>query len=76
MKIIVLIGVWLSCCITAHAQSNINADCINAIPLCSNPSFTFNSTSGVGNVADIPANSNISNPSTNPASNNSGCLHS
>lgn len=76
MKVIVLIGVWLSCCITAHAQSNINADCINAIPLCSNPSFTFNSTSGVGNVADIPANSNISNPSTNPASNNSGCLHS
>ena len=73
-------GLILACvlsflnCLSIKAQSNINADCINAIPLCSNPSFTFNSTSGVGNVSDIPANSNVSNPSTNPASNNSGCL--
>lgn len=57
-----------------YAQSNINADCINAIPLCSTPDFTFNATSGVGSVTDIPTGNNISNPSTNPASLNSGCL--
>lgn len=74
MKLLAIIIIMASFYIKAYAQSNINADCINAIPLCSNPSFTFNSTSGVGNVSDIPANSNISNPSTNPASNNSGCL--
>src|ERR1041385_2869873 len=53
---------------------NINADCISAIPLCSTPNFPFNSTSGVGTVTDIPAGSNISNPTSNPASTNSGCL--
>jgi gliding motility-associated-like protein len=57
-----------------RSQSNINADCINAIPLCSTPNFTFNATSGVGTVTDIPSPSNISNPTTNPASGNSGCL--
>ena len=56
------------------SAQNINADCISAIPLCSTPNFTFNPTSGVGTVTDIPVGSNISNPSTNPASNNSGCL--
>jgi gliding motility-associated-like protein len=57
----------------AGAQ-NINADCAQAIPLCSTPNFTFNSTSGVGNVNDIPSSANVSNPSTNPGSTNSGCL--
>jgi gliding motility-associated-like protein len=57
-----------------QAQSNINADCISAIPLCSTPNFTFNATSGVGNVADIPSGNNVSNPSTNPGSSNAGCL--
>src|ERR1043165_8329430 len=57
-----------------RSQSNINADCISAIPLCTTPNFTFNSTSGVGTVTDIPTGSNISNPTTNPGSTNSGCL--
>ncbi|MCC6371277.1 MAG: gliding motility-associated C-terminal domain-containing protein [Bacteroidia bacterium] len=61
-------------CNLISAQTNINADCISAIPLCSTPNFTFNATSGVGNVPDIPNPSNISNPSTNPASTNAGCL--
>src|SRR3954464_10070416 len=57
---------------------NINADCISAIPLCSTPDFTFNSTSGVGTYTDFTNTSahSISNPSTNPASSNGGCLHS
>ena len=51
-----------------------NADCINAIPLCTTPNFTFFAGAGNGNVDDIPNGSNVSNPSTNPASQNSGCL--
>ncbi|MBL7921603.1 MAG: hypothetical protein JNJ40_14910, partial [Bacteroidia bacterium] len=57
-----------------YSQTNVNADCINAIPLCSNPSFTFFPTTSFGNVNDIPYGNNISNPTTNPASTNSGCL--
>jgi gliding motility-associated-like protein len=55
-------------------KAQVNADCINSIPLCSNPNFTFFATSGFGSVNDIPSGNNISNPSTNPASSNSGCL--
>ncbi len=53
-----------------------NDNCINAIPLCSNPSFTFFSNSGPGSIIDfsVPAQSNISNPSPNPNPPNSGCL--
>ena len=56
--------------------SQVNDNCINAIPLCSNPSFTFFSNSGPGTVVDfsVPAQSNISNPSPNPNPPNSGCL--
>ncbi len=58
------------------SQTNINADCIDAIPLCSTPSFTFNSTSGVGTYTDLTSTSahNVSNPSSNPTGTNSGCL--
>ncbi len=51
-----------------------NDDCIDAIPLCTNPSFTFNANSGPGNVIDFTTASNISNPQTNPNPPNSGCL--
>jgi len=57
-----------------HSQTNVNADCINFIPLCNTPSFTFFATSGPGNIIDFNTNSNISNPSTNPNPPNSGCL--
>lgn len=56
------------------AQNVVNADCINAIPLCTTPNFTFYQGSGFGNVSDLQSPSNISNPTTNPASSNSGCL--
>jgi len=58
--------------------SQLNDNCINAIPLCSNPSFTFFSNSGPGTVVDfsVPAQSNISNPTPNPNPPNSGCLFS
>lgn len=55
-------------------KAQTNADCVNAIPLCSTPNFTFFATSGNGLVNDIPAGSNISNPSTNPNPPNAGCL--
>lgn len=58
------------------AQTNVNADCINAIPLCSTPSFTFFATSGVGAVVDFSTTSNISNPTNDPFPPNAGCLKS
>ncbi|MBK6521149.1 MAG: gliding motility-associated C-terminal domain-containing protein [Sphingobacteriaceae bacterium] len=51
-----------------------NDDCVDAIPLCTNPNFTFNANSGPGNVVDFTTASNISNPQTNPNPPNMGCL--
>lgn len=73
-KIFAILLILLSAGTGFFAQTNINADCINAIPLCSTPNFTFNATSGVGSVTDIPTGNTISNPNINPASPNSGCL--
>ena len=73
MKLIYSFFLFVIGCSFLQAQ-NINADCASAIQLCSTPNFTFNPTSGVGTVTDIPVGSNISNPSTNPGSSNSGCL--
>ncbi|MBA3682590.1 MAG: hypothetical protein H0W73_15735, partial [Bacteroidetes bacterium] len=70
-KIIFLLAIIF---IGLKINAQTNADCINAIPLCTTPNFTFYPTSGNGAVNDIPTNSNISNPTTNPASTNSGCL--
>ncbi|MDO9000040.1 MAG: gliding motility-associated C-terminal domain-containing protein [Bacteroidota bacterium] len=72
-KIILSIFLFIGI-IKGYSQANINADCAQSIPLCTTPNFTFNATSGVGAVQDIPNPSNISNPSTNPASANAGCL--
>jgi gliding motility-associated-like protein len=74
MKRLLYICVMVASAGLLHAQSGINADCDNSIRLCSTPSFTFNGGSGAGNVNDIPSNANISNPTTNPASTNAGCL--
>nr|MBA2611771.1 hypothetical protein [Bacteroidota bacterium] len=72
MKKIILLFVIIF--INQKINSQTNADCINAIPLCTTPNFTFFPTSGNGAVNDIPTTANISNPTTNPASTNSGCL--
>nr|MBA3665697.1 hypothetical protein [Bacteroidota bacterium] len=69
-----LIIYTLLLCGIVNLKAQTNADCINAIPLCTTPNFTFFSTSGNGSVNDIPTGSNISNPSTNPNPPNSGCL--
>lgn len=60
----------------AASYAQLNDNCVNAIPLCSNPSFTFFTNSGPGSIVDfsVPALSNISNPGTNPNPPNSGCL--
>lgn len=58
----------------AKGQVNVNADCVQAIPLCSNPSFTFFANSGPGNVVDVSNPPTVSNPNVNPASSNAGCL--
>jgi len=70
----IIFSVFLLIGIIKGYSQNINADCSQSIPLCTTPNFTFNATSGVGNVQDIPSPSNISNPTTNPASANAGCL--
>ncbi len=57
--------------ISSKAQ---NDDCIDAIPLCTNPNFTFNANSGPGNVIDFSTSSTVSNPQTNPNPPNMGCL--
>lgn len=60
--------------ITTFSFAQINDNCINAIPLCNTPSFTFNANSGPGSVIDFSTSSTISNPSTNPNPPNGGCL--
>ncbi|MBK9283386.1 MAG: gliding motility-associated C-terminal domain-containing protein [Sphingobacteriaceae bacterium] len=65
---------FISLLLVSVIANSQNADCINYIPLCSNPSFSFFSVQGVGNVNDLPNGNNISNPQTNPNPPNSGCL--
>jgi len=48
------------------------ADCINAVNICQNANFAID-PNGPGAVADFQSGT-ISNPSSNPASGNSGCL--
>jgi gliding motility-associated-like protein len=69
-KIIIFLVVILAGKISAQS----NADCINNIPLCSTPSFTFFAGQGIGNVDELPNSNNISNPPANPNPPNSGCL--
>lgn len=57
-------------------KSQINDNCINAIPLCSTPSFTFNQNSGPGTIIDFSTTHTLSNPINNPFPPNSGCLKS
>jgi gliding motility-associated-like protein len=71
MKKVILAILMLFALIDLKAQ---NDDCINSIPLCTNPSFTFNANSGPGNVIDFSTSSTVSNPQTNPNPPNQGCL--
>lgn len=48
------------------------ADCINAVNICQNATFAID-PNGPGSVADFQSGT-VSNPSSNPASGNSGCL--
>jgi hypothetical protein len=48
------------------------ADCSNAVNICQNATFQID-PNGTGAVQEL-LNNPISNPSTNPASGNSGCL--
>lgn len=58
---------------TTYAQYG---DCSNSVDACTNPSFQIDPSLPGNTINDIPAGSNISNPSTNPnaAPGNSGCL--
>lgn len=66
--------VFLFTLVKGFAQ--VNDNCINAIPLCSNPSFTFYANSGPGSIVDFSTTSTISDPINNPFPPNAGCLKS
>ena len=74
MKKIVL--VLLVSLVSRNLFAQINDNCINAIPLCSTPSFTFNANSGPGSIIDFSTTHTVSNPINNPFPPNSGCLNS
>lgn len=71
MKKIVLFILIL---VSLKGLSQVNDNCINLIPLCSNPSFTFFANSGSGTIVDFTSASNVSNPVNNPFPPNAGCL--
>ncbi len=74
-KILTPLMVMLSALLTSPYFAQYG-DCSNTIDACTNPSFQIDPTIPGNNINDIPAGSNISNPSTNPnaAPGNSGCL--
>ena len=49
------------------------SDCSNAVNICQNASFQIDPVTGAGLVTEFQTGT-VSNPSTNPASSNSGCL--
>lgn len=57
---------------TAYCQGVTAGDCDDAVSICTNHSFSI-TPSGFGSVDEL-CTSCFSNPSTNPASSNSGCL--
>jgi gliding motility-associated-like protein len=62
--------------VTLTIKAQVTApDCNTAVNICSNASFAID-PNGPGAVNDFTTSHNISNPSTNPASSNSGCLFS
>lgn len=62
--------------VTITIKAQVTApDCNTAVNICSNASFAID-PNGPGAVTDFTTSHNVSNPTTNPASSNSGCLFS
>ena len=55
----------------AFGQASTASDCSDAVNICTNATFAID-PSGSGAIQEL--NGNVSNPSTNPASGNAGCL--
>ncbi|MGB1647363.1 MAG: hypothetical protein ACPG9I_08720, partial [Crocinitomicaceae bacterium] len=53
-------------------QTSTASDCVDAVNICTNATFAID-PSGAGSVLELDGN-NVSNPTTNPGSGNSGCL--
>ncbi len=61
-------------CLVCLAGGPVTAsDCSNAVNICQNASFQIDPVTGSGLVTEFQTGT-VSNPSTNPASSNSGCL--
>lgn len=61
------------CAYSAGGGSTTASDCSVATNICTNLSFQID-PNGFGTINEIPASGSLGNPSTNPASSNSGCL--
>ncbi|MBL7930487.1 MAG: gliding motility-associated C-terminal domain-containing protein [Bacteroidia bacterium] len=72
IKHIVLL--FFLCVMYADLCAQNPADCVGAQAVCNNPNFTFSATPNNGNVNELPGTNSVSNPATNPASGNFGCL--
>jgi len=57
---------------SVHSQFTTASDCVDAVNICTDATFAID-PSGSGAIDEL-AFSGVSNPSTNPASSNSGCL--
>lgn len=61
-------------CVTCGAPPPANpGDCPSAITVCTNLNFSVD-PNGFGAINEVPTTNTVSNPSTNPASSNFGCL--
>lgn len=71
MKKILLI---LNLLVIFIANGQTPNNCNGAVPGCTTPSFGIQPNNPATNIVDFTTNNNISNPSTPPYGNNSGCL--
>ena len=57
---------------SVFGQTSTASDCVDAVNICTNATFAID-PNGEGAVLELDGN-NVSNPTTNPGSGNSGCL--
>lgn len=74
-RILSLVFLIVSSFSFAQIAANGAQNCADGEFVCNDNGTTFDLSTGQGSIDDLPAGSNISNPSTNPgAAGNSGCL--
>ncbi|MES2512677.1 MAG: gliding motility-associated C-terminal domain-containing protein [Bacteroidota bacterium] len=69
----IILALFIFCANDFFSQAITASNCTQAINICSNAGFQID-PNGAGSVNELPGTNTVSNPSTNPASANSGCL--